>query len=258
MRIVSDRTRAGCGPAASGRLDSGRAGNSATVTPVETGTGLACSGFKRAGGHPLTSSGNGRRLGVRKRLAPDRGRCGIFPGSGQPPKLCQNAPMLRPAGRCQRRVPQSTTPGEWLERGMLAASQPTPCAWLRRGSHRRGLPDLAERVLTKTRPVFSRVPAVRNGNGVDNSTRHVLIVSTEYGAPRERAEARNSKGKAMSRSTASFWKSASRATRHPALPGVPSWVAVRSGYAVRSMAPSWGTSLDPFLARRGSYVHRLL
>lgn len=49
VRIGSDRTRAGCGPAASGRLDNDRAGNSATLTPVETVAGLACSGFKRVG-----------------------------------------------------------------------------------------------------------------------------------------------------------------------------------------------------------------
>lgn len=49
VRILSDRTGAGCGPAGFDRPGSGRAGNSASVTPVETVTGLACSGFKRVG-----------------------------------------------------------------------------------------------------------------------------------------------------------------------------------------------------------------
>lgn len=178
--------------------------------------------------------------------------------SGQPHKLCQNAPMLEPAGRCQQRVPRSTTPGKWQEQGVLAASHPTPGASLRRGSHCRNLPRLGEGVPTKTRPAFGSATAVRHGRGAGNRTRRGLIHSTVCGAHREHAGVGAPRGKAASGSTVPFWKRAGQSTRHATLPVARMRAAVRPGCAARSMALGWGASLDPFLARLATYVHRLL
>lgn len=164
--------------------------------------------------------------------------------SGQPRKLCQNAPMLRPAGRCQ-------------EQGGLAAIHPTPGAGLRRGSRCRNLPSLGKGVSTKTRPVFGSVTAVRHGSGAGNPTRHALIGSTRCDAHREHAGVGAPSGKATSGSTVPFWKRAGQSTRHPTLPLARIRAAVQPEYAARSMAPSRAASPDPFSARLVNYVHRL-
>ena len=276
-RIDTERNRAGSPPRSRSvawpkgtgrRPDSARPGTGPDMTPsadVEKAR-IRCPSLDD---RPTTADRADRRRvsGVRNRFhrrgsrasgvsgSDDRLPTGCDAESGQSLRLCQNAPMLRPAGRRPQRVLRCVRPEGPQNRGMLAVSRLSPYTGLRFGSRCTRPRGLRERVPTEARPVFSRVQAVRNGSGAGNLTKPALNSSAKYGGPHEHAGAKDPGGGAMSGLTAPCWKRASWATRHPA---VPIRAAVRPRCAARSIAPGSSTSTDHFLARLRSCVRRLL